>query len=262
MQVLNDDAHIDVLVEGTGETVVMLHGFPLTREIWDAQAAALTRSHRVVRLDLRGMGASSVVGGPYLMTTLASDVAAVLDAIGEPDATIVGHSLGGYVALAFARMFAERTRRLALVCSRITADSPERAAWRYARADEAERAASAAAIVDEMLPQLLEKSRFESHPNLIARVRAIAMRNDPRGLAAMLRGMALRESSEDIAPELEMPVFLVAGRADSIPVDEIAAMATAFPNATLTWAEYSAHLPMLEEPEMLSEALAEFLSAE
>jgi 3-oxoadipate enol-lactonase len=261
MQVLNVDARIDTLVDGTRDTVVLLHGFPLTREIWDAQAKALTRKHRVIRIDLRGMGASSVVAGPYLMATLASDVAAVLDAIGAGRATLVGHSLGGYVALAFARMFSERVERLALVCSRLTADSTERAAWRLARADAVERDSSSDAIINEMLPQLLQKQRFESDPALVSRVRAIASHNDPRGLAAMLRGMALRENSEDIAPDLEMPVLIVAGRYDSMTEADVAAMVRAFPSAKLVWAERSAHLPMLEEPEMLAEALESFVSA-
>jgi 3-oxoadipate enol-lactonase len=262
MQVLNDDARIDVQVDGTGETMVMLHGFPLTRAIWQAQSAALACDHRVVRPDLRGMGASSVVGGPYLMATLASDVAAVLDVIGAPRATLVGHSLGGYVALAFARMFSERVARLALVCSRITADDDARAAWRFARADAADATNSVSAIVEEMLPALLSRESVARDPRLVDRVRAIAAANDPRGLAAMLRGMALRESAEDIAPELAMPVLVVAGRFDTMPVDDVHAMVSAFPRAQLVWAEHSAHLPMLEEPEMLGRALAQFVSVE
>jgi 3-oxoadipate enol-lactonase len=262
MQVLNDDAQIDVLVDGTGESIVMLHGFPLTREIWDVQAAALARDHRVVRLDLRGMGASAAVGGPYLMATLASDVAAVIDAIGAPRVTLVGHSLGGYVALAFARMYAERVERLALVCSRITADDAARAAWRFSRADAVEAANSGTAIIEEMLPAMLSKESVARNPGLADRVRAIAAKNDPRGLAAMLRGMALRESSEDIATDLSMPVLIVAGRHDTIPAEEVQAMAAAFPRARLIWAEHSAHLPMLEEPQMLCRVLAAFVSGE
>src|SRR5690242_21925192 len=122
MRVPADDATIDVLTEGSGDPIVLIHGFPLTREVWDAQAAQLAQRSRVIRPDLRGMGASSVPEGPYLMETLAGDVAAVLDALGMERASIVGHSMGGYVAMAFCRMYAERVTRLALVCSRLAAD--------------------------------------------------------------------------------------------------------------------------------------------
>ncbi len=122
MQVFADDgARIDVRVDGTQRRarVVLIHGFPLTREIWDAQADALAQRYRVVRPDLRGTGKSSAPEGPYLMERLAADVAALLDALGIERVAIAGHSMGGYVALAFARMFTERVSRLALVCSRL-----------------------------------------------------------------------------------------------------------------------------------------------
>src|ERR1700722_10446330 len=94
-----DNATIDVIADGSGDPIVLLHGFPFTRETWNEQRAALAKSHRVIALDLRGMGRSSVTDGPYLMETLAGDLAAVLDVMGVDRATIVGHSLGGYVAL-------------------------------------------------------------------------------------------------------------------------------------------------------------------
>src|SRR6476469_142653 len=101
MLISTGDAHLDVDERGDGDAIVLLHGFPLTRDIWDAQTDALASSHRVVRPDLRGMGRSDVTAGPYWMEALAGDVAAMLDALGIERATIVGHSLGGYVALAF-----------------------------------------------------------------------------------------------------------------------------------------------------------------
>ncbi len=261
MQVLveNNDARIDVSIDGNGaDTIVMIHGFPLTRAIWDEQSAALAATHRVVRPDLRGMGRSSVPPGPYLMETLAGDVAAILDTIGEDRATIVGHSLGGYVALAFARMYAERVKRLALVCSRLTADDSARATWRNELAHRAEETQKNTEILDAMLPALFASGR-PANDALIARVRVIAERNDPRGLAAMLRGMALREPADDIAPALEMPVLVLAGGADAVvPLAEAEAVARAFPNGRLVVANASGHLPMLEEPDVVTAALARF----
>ena len=94
---------------------------------------------RVVRPNLRGTVKSERVDGPYLMERLAADVAAVLDALGIERAAVAGHSLGGYVAMAFARMFAERVSRIALICSRLAADTPEQAAARRDLADRVER---------------------------------------------------------------------------------------------------------------------------
>jgi pimeloyl-ACP methyl ester carboxylesterase len=262
MRVSNDDVRIDVRVDGNGDdAIVLLHGFPLTREIWNETIPALAQRRRVVSVDLRGMGKSSVTAGPYLMETLAGDVAAVLDALALPRATIVGHSLGGYVALAFARMYTERVSALALVCSKLGADTPERAQWRYELADDAQKTQSIARIVDEMIPTLLAQKTLENKPEIVQRVRAIASQNSPDGLAAMLRGMAVRDAADDIAPELEMPVLLVAGRHDKgSTIEEAQTAARVFPNGRLVVCEESAHLPMVEEPEVVARALAGFPS--
>lgn len=261
MRVSNDDASIDVRVDGDGDTaVVLLHGFPFTRELWNEIVPELARHHRVVSLDLRGMGRSSVTPGPYLMETLAGDVAAVLDSLSIAHAAVVGHSLGGYVALAFARMYSERVSALALVCSKLTADTPERAQWRYDFADRIVRDHSIDALVDAMLPAQISAKNQENAPQIAQRARAIAATNTPEGLAEMLRGMAVRDDASDIAPELAMPVLLVGGRHDSGSTpEENEEAARIFPDGRAVICEESAHLPMLEEPEALTAALAGLL---
>jgi 3-oxoadipate enol-lactonase len=261
MQVLvHDDVRIDVRDDGDGDdAIVLLHGFPLTNEIWNAQIPVLARSHRVIAPDLRGMGKSSVADGPYLMESLAGDIAAVLDALAIPRATIVGHSLGGYVALAFARMYSERIARLALVCSRICADTKDRAKHRYELADDAELRGSASAIFDDAIPPLFAQETLHTMPEMLENIRKIASVNTPKGLAAMLRGMALRDPADDIAPDLGMPVLVVAGGSDRlVSLAEAEAMSRAFPKPRLEVAKASGHLPMLEEPGWMSEVLLEF----
>jgi pimeloyl-ACP methyl ester carboxylesterase len=259
MRVRSDDAEIDVTAAGSGDAIVLLAGFPLTREIWEAQAAELARTHLVIRPDLRGIGSSSVPDGPYLMETLAGDIAAVLDALGIDRAAIVGHSLGGYVALAFCRMYSERALKLALVCSRLAADSAEKAREREMLADRAEELGSIDPVMDAYVPNLFAKRTAQQHPELTGRARQIASGIDPRGAAAMLRGMAQRVDSSDIAEDLEMPVLIVAGEEDVIvPVSEAEEMARTFPGAALRVISGSGHMPMMENPSALSEVLAGF----
>jgi 3-oxoadipate enol-lactonase len=260
MQVLGDGGvPIDVRIEGSGaRVVVLLAGFPLTREIWDGPAQRLARAHRVVLADLRGTGASGVGDGPYLMESLAADVAVVLDALGIERASIAGHSAGGYVALAFARMFTERLERLALVCSRLVADAPEQAREREMLAKRLEQGDSAA-LVDAYVGKLVSTRTKNEHPETVARIAEIVRRMDARGAAALLRGMALRSASDDIAPELTMPVLVLAGTDDAVvPPDESRAIAAAFPDATLAFAT-SGHVPMLEDPDATTEALSAWM---
>lgn len=262
MRIPVDDATIDVLSDGSGDPIVLIAGFPLTREVWDAPAARLAARARVIRPDLRGMGSSSVPDGPYLMETLAGDIAAVLDALGVERAALAGHSLGGYVAMAFSRMYSERVSRLALISSRLAADTPQAAASREELADRAEHDGRIDAIVDEYVPRLFAASLLEKRSPLVNRAREIARQNSVTGAAAMLRGMAQRVDAYDIAQELEMPVLVVAGGADQVVgLGEAEEVRRAFPHATLRVLGRSGHLPMLEEPEALSDLLVDFMAA-
>jgi pimeloyl-ACP methyl ester carboxylesterase len=264
MQVFADDgARIDVCVDGQNRkpAIVLIHGFPLTRAIWEAQGDALARTWCVLRPDLRGAGSSSAPEGPYLMERLAADVAAMLDALGIERVTLIGHSVGGYVALAFARMFTERVTRLALVASRLRADTREEAAARREIAERVEREGSAQPAIEAYLPRLFAPRTLAQRPELVERGYAIARQNGPVGMAATLRGMALRASSEDIAEDLDIPTLVVSGACDRVvSTEEAQAIASRFPRGRLALCEESGHLPMLEEAERVTEALEGWLS--
>jgi pimeloyl-ACP methyl ester carboxylesterase len=263
MQVFAEDGtriHARVNERQRVDAVVLIHGFPFSASIWDAQADALARDVCVVCPDLRGAGKSSEPEGPYLMETLAADVALLLDALGIERASIAGHSMGGYVALAFARMFTERVARLALVPSRLRADTPEEAEARRELADRIEREESIEPVVESMLPRLFAPSTAVERPAVIERACEIVRRNAPRGAAAALRGMALRSSAEDIAEDLDLPMVMIAGARDAVLAQEEAREVVGrFPRGRLIVCEASGHMPMLEEPELVTQALRQWL---
>lgn len=253
MQVTIDDARFDVLDEGRGPAVVLLHGFPVSKESWDAQAAALAAHARVVRMDLRGLGRSSATPGPYLMESLASDVAGVLEALGIERATIVGHSLGGYVAFAFYRLFAERCAGLGIVCSRATADDAAVAAARETLATRTE-SEGLRPIVEAFVPRYFAPS--VAQPDLVARARAAIAPTDPKGAAAMLRGMAARVSSEDLFAEIDVPVRVVAGAHDAfVSVELMRAIADGVRGAKLDVLDCG-HFPLWELPDATTASVA------
>src|SRR5205814_1167877 len=104
---------------GHGVPLVLLHAFPLDREMWRPQLAALSRACRVLTPDVRGFGGSEPFAGPPSVETLADDVAELLDqrSVREP-VLLGGLSMGGYAALAFARKYPERLRGLILADTR------------------------------------------------------------------------------------------------------------------------------------------------
>ena len=241
---------------------MLVHGFPFSKTIWDAQAAALQEDMLVIRPDLRGMGASSVPPGPYLMETLAGDLAAVLDALQIDRAAIVGHSMGGYAALAFARMYTERVTKLALVCSRLKNDSEKVAIDREKIASQLDAGNMSVVLETPYFTGLFSPETLKNKGNTVESARAVAAANSPAGLAAAQRGMAQRVDARDIAGDLDFPVLIVAGGRDAVvPPAEAEAVRAAFPAADLRVMGASGHVPMLEEPEALSAVLRAFLLA-
>ena len=254
MRIAVDGTFFDVTDEGRGVALVLIHGFPLAKETWDAQALELASRARVIRFDLRGLGASSVTPGPYLMEALAGDAAGILDALDVGEVVLAGHSLGGYVALAFWRMFAERVRGLGLICTRAGADDDATARGRLELAQRAERDGMAP-IVDAFLPRFFGPPIYSEQPQLIERMRVLVERTNPQGAAAMLRGMAARVSSEDLLAEIDVPLRVVGGRNDTlIPVERSQEIAAAVRGARLDVLECG-HLPLYEAPQALTASL-------
>src|SRR5687767_15485401 len=112
--------------QGTGAPLVLLHGFPLDHHLWDQVVPLLEDTFDLIIPDLRGFGESSMGDSPNSLDTYASDIAGLLDYLGIQRAAIAGHSMGGYIALAFIRLYPERVGGLGLVASQVVADTPER----------------------------------------------------------------------------------------------------------------------------------------
>jgi 3-oxoadipate enol-lactonase len=259
MQLDIDGARFDVLDEGRGPALVLLHGFPLAKDSWDVQAQALASVARVIRFDLRGLGTTTVTPGPYLMERLASDAAAVLDELGIERAFFAGHSLGGYVTFAFYRMFAERVGGLALVCTRATADDEAAARGRMTLADRAERE-GIEPVVETFAQRFFPPHVYRGSAEVIARTKAVMRKTDPRGAAAMLRGMAMRVSSEDLLGEIEVPVRVIVGSEDVlIPLEFSKDLARSIRGAELDVLECG-HLAPYEAPDAVTSSLERLIA--
>jgi 3-oxoadipate enol-lactonase len=254
---------------GPGAPLVLLHGFPLDRTVWDEQLGALTPQARVIRIDLRGSGESEPSDGPALMEALAGDVAGILDALQVERAALVGHSIGGYVALAFFRMYAERTAGLALVASHVAADasqSPgadpaqrELAAGRDAIAARLESEGTMDAAVESYLPRYFAPHVYRDQPELVERARALMLRQSPRGCAQLVRGMKERVDSHDLLEDVDVPALVVAGGEDTyLKAEALRRTAASVRGAAFVLLDRVGHLPMWEAPQRMADALASF----
>ncbi|MCG8347773.1 MAG: alpha/beta hydrolase [Chloroflexales bacterium] len=244
---------------GQGPAVLFVHGFPLNSAMWQPQIEYLSSvqsAYRVIVPDLRGFGASDVPEGPYLMETFADDLASLLDTLGLDQVVLGGLSMGGYIAFAFMRRYAERVRALILCDTRPTVDSHEAQASRETNAQLAERE-GVGLLLDKMLPALLAP---QVSGEVQSQVRTIALRNDPKGIAGALRGMAQRADATDLLPQIRVPTLIIVGAQDSLtPPDVAHAMQSSIPNSRVVEIPSAGHVPPLENPAAFNKALAAFL---
>jgi pimeloyl-ACP methyl ester carboxylesterase len=244
---------------GQGTPVVLLHGFPLNGAIWHEQQKQLSDRFRVITPDLRGHGRSPAPSGIYEMDLLARDVLALLDALLIKKAIIMGHSMGGYVALAAWKLAPDRFLALGLIDSHTGADTEEGRQGRYKMADKVAAEGSKVAA-EAMLPKLFAANLPAGAP-IIEQVRQMILNTPSAGIIGSLKGMAGRIDSGPLLSKLNIPVLILTGDKDQlIPLEKAKALAATIPTATLTMVENAGHMPMLEQSQATTTALRSFLT--
>jgi len=235
--------------QGKGTPLVLLHGYPLDHQLWDEVIPLLKDSFDLIVPDLRGFGESTTVDTPYTMDDIASDIAGLLDHLGVQKTAIVGHSMGGYVALAFARLYPERMNGLGLVSSQLLADPPDRKEGRYkTAADVAEKGISG--VVDAMT------SKFTSSPQWQAFARKNMEEQRPAAYVGALKAMAERVDSTPLLSSIKYPVVVIHGNADMlIPIDRAREVKAALPKTHLVEVKGVGHVPMLDAPHDTAQGL-------
>jgi 3-oxoadipate enol-lactonase len=237
---------------GKGTPLVLLHGYPLDHHLWDEVVPLLQDQFDVILPDMRGFGGSSTVDSFYTMEDIASDIAGLLDFLGIPKAVIVGHSMGGYVALAFARLYPERVTGLGLVSSQVLADTPAKREDRFKTAAEVADK-GIATVVEAMTP------KFTSDAHLQEFARNSMEQQQPAAYIGALKAMGERVDSTPFLSRMDYPVVIVHGDADNlIPIDRAREVKAALPNAYLVEISGAGHMPMMEAPEKTAEALRHF----
>jgi pimeloyl-ACP methyl ester carboxylesterase len=244
---------------GAGSAVVLLHGFPFNRTLWREQVEALSGRYHVITVDLRGHGETAATAEPATMEEMAEDVAALLDELGMTRVVLGGLSMGGYVALAFTRLFPERVRGLLLADTRPQADTEEA---RLAREATAARALGEGihTVADAMLPKLFAPSTQAARPEVVARIREMILNTDPQGAASALRGMAVRRDHTNFLREIDCPTLIIVGSLDGItPPADAELMNREIRGSRLEVIADAGHVSNVERPAEFNRALENFL---
>ena len=241
---------------GAGSPVVLLHPFPFARGIWSRLTDVLGARHRVIAVDTRGFGESPLGDNGYAMDDLADDLAALLAELGVARAAVLGMSMGGYAALAFAVRHPARLAALVLCDTRPGADSAETRKARDGAIGRI-RSTGSAPYLDGSMARLLSA---EAPPALVTFLRD---RAETRA-ASLIAGIEALRDRPDRTAELgaiRVPTLAIRGSGDQITPDEdMQQMAGAIAGAKFVTIPGAGHLSHIEAPEAFERALTPFLA--
>jgi len=245
---------------GSGRPLLLVHGYPLNRHMWQPQVATLGDASRVIAPDLRGHGESGAPDAPHTVDRLADDLAELLDGLGVTQPVVVGGlSMGGYVALAFYRRHTARVAGLILAATRAGADSDAGKANRD-KAIALAREKGVDAIADSMLPKMLAPATYESRPALVHQVRQIMTSTPLNGVVGDLSAMRDRPDSTELLGGILQPVLVIHGQDDQlIPPTEAEAAFARLPHGRLALIPGAGHLLNLDQPEAFDAEVRTFL---
>jgi 3-oxoadipate enol-lactonase len=254
---------VNVVDRGEAEPVVFLHAFPLQAAMWDYQIDALDGSRRSIAIDLPGFGQSPPPADPgdASMQAWADLVAGALDQLGVTSATIVGASMGGYLAMALLRHHPELVDELVLVGSRARSDDPSVAQRRSGQQDRLREGTEPEVLAKEVVEGLLSSGSM-SRSDLVEYVHALAAGADVDGWIAALEAMKDRPDSMLLLRQAEVRALIVVGELDRVtPIAEAMSLRSLL-KGELVVVPNVGHLPNVEDPLAFNDALLSFLGVE
>lgn len=243
------------------QCVVLLHGYLESMLVWDEFVDLLKKDLRVVTLDLPGHGVSMINGEVHTMEYLADCVALTMDALGIDKYSVVGHSMGGYVALAMLDKYAKHIENITLLSSTTSADSQEKCDRRRREIEliKAGKKNTLARLVPHVGFAAQNVNRLKDY---IEDIRELILISEDEGVIAILGGMIERKSRGEQLRDSGIPHLFIFGRHDYYIPQEVAdEMIEQDPNAKVVWLEESGHMGFYEEPEKCAEAILNMIKA-
>lgn len=252
MKLKYKNAEIFYSVKGTGNPLVLLHGFLESSKIWDPLVSELSEKRQVVTIDLPGHGLSEVISEFHSMELMADVVHELIKELEIETATICGHSMGGYVALAFCERFPEKTKSLVLMNSTPEEDSAERKINRDRAADLVQR--NKKAFVSMAISNLLTAENNLKFKTEVDQIKAEAQKFPTEGIVAALKGMKIRTSKLETLKSFDGYKLIISGEDDPV-LDHEALETVAYKSNTVFKNLSGGHLSYLENFQEISQMM-------
>jgi len=245
---------------GAGTPIVLLHGYLESSEVWNGFEAKLAQEFRVISVDLPGHGQSDVFGETHTMEFMADVLKDLLESLGMNKVFLIGHSLGGYVALAFLELFPEYLSGYSLFHSQPFSDTPE-ALEKRIREISIVRAGKKDLMYPDNVTRMFAPSNLDKFSEAFQRSKDIASRISGEGIIAVLQGMMQRPSRLLQVEEGRIPLLWILGSMDSyIPCDSIQKRVKLPENATVVVLQNSGHMGFIEEEDLSVKTISEFVN--
>ncbi len=246
-------------MEGEGHPVVLLHGYLESSEIWRPLFEELAGRYRVIAPDLPGHGMSELPPGVPSLEKMGEALFSLFGELGVEHYCLLGHSMGGYLALAMAAQHPEQLRAFCLFHSTPYADNDEKKLNRD-RAVELIRAGKKQQLVNNHSPNTFAPFNEGPMAAKIDALKQMALKTTDQGIVYALEAMKSRPDRLEVLRGLEVPVLVIQGLHDRFIAEELSRkIAGQVPGATHVFLEHSGHMGFLEEPRASSRYLIRFL---
>ena len=240
---------------GKGIPLVLLHGYPLDYTIWEKIVPGLEKRARVILPDLRGHGASPEMSDKVSIREMAEDVYVLFEKLQSSRMILGGHSMGGCIALAYAHSYPQHLNGLALISTQSEADTPERRQGRLITAREVRR--RGVGYIAKGMP-----TKLTDNLDIQNQVQQLIERTRQNTLIQSQKAMADRPDANPWLANISVPTVVIAGKQDHlIPVEKSASMVQLLNKGWLVELPTAGHLPMMEDPEGVVEALEQLICA-
>jgi len=246
--------------EGSGLPVVLLHGFAEDGSIWNKQTEQLKTNYRLLIPDLLGSGLSSALTEDTSMEKMAEDLLLLLDREEIQHCVLIGHSMGGYISLAFAEKYPERLKGLGLFHSTAYADTEEKRSARRKSIDFIQKNGSAA-FIRQSTPNLFAPGTRKDHPELINEMIDRYSNFLPDSLIYYYEAMIRRPERTTVLEQTKNPVLFVIGNHDQAVPPQQALQQSHLPALShIHILNHAGHAGMLEEPGQSYRILQSYLN--
>ncbi len=250
---------VSYYMKGKGPTVVFLHGFLENKHIWDCFVEMPHKHFSCLSIDLPGFGQTEVFSENHTMDFMAQVVKAVTDAENIDSIILTGHSMGGYVSLAFAAKYSEKLKGLVLFHSQAAADDKQGKQNRNRTIDIVKR--NHKDFISNFIPLLFAEKNVEKFSKEIKQLKKASLETSAEGVIAALAGMRDRNDSCNLLETLAIPVFFVVGKNDRhIPLQKIILQLSLPSHSECLILDTVGHIGFVEAPEKIFPVLTDFFN--